>query len=258
MKIMKKKILINVILLFCVINIYSQSKGGNATYSFILNFPEELKTHTPDNLSESMEIAIANAEHIELNLLFNKKQAVFSGGKQEGILNRNEDLALAWCGCSNDYYVDINSKITIYNSPESQMTRRKKDEYLIEKPMETNWELHNETKMINDIQCFKATQTITYNNGVKDFTKVITAWYAPSIPYSFGPNGYGGLAGLILELSDRFVTFGLKSIKFLDYDPEIIFPEKGKKVTYEEYNDILLKESEAIRENMKSMEFNRR
>lgn len=255
---MKKNIRLSfAIVLFCVGAVYSQSKGGNATYSFILNFPQELNKDIPNNLSESIEIALASTDNIELKLLFNSKQASFSAKKNEGIPNRDEEMALAFCACSNDYYVDINSKTILYNSSESRMTGRKKDEYLIEKPMETNWVLSGESKEINDILCYKATQTITYNNGLKDFTKVVTAWYAPSIPYSFGPNGYGGLPGLILELNDRFVTFGLKRINFTESEPEIIFPEKGKKVTYEEYENIIKEEHEKVMENMKSMESGR-
>lgn len=235
---------------------FSQNKGGEAFYSFVLSPPEELKKE--ERLYKSMEEAIASAENIELSLVFNTKQALFSGGKQIGIPNRDEEIALAFCGCSDDYYVDIDSKTILYNSSEIKMTGQKKGEYLIEKPMETNWILSEESKKINEILCYKATQTITYNNSVKEFTKTVTAWYAPSIPYSFGPNGYGGLPGLILELNDRFVTFGLKSIKFSDNEPKIVFPEKGKKVTHKEYENILMKGVEEIRESMKSQEFNRR
>jgi len=235
---------------------FSQNKGGEAFYSFVLSPPEELQK--AERLYKSMEESNVYAENMQLILLFNSKQALFSGEEQKGIPNMEEKMALALCGCSSDYYVDISSKTIIYNSPESSMMGRKKDEYLIEKPMETDWVLSGESKEINGILCYKATQTITYNNGVKDFTKVVTAWYAPSIPYSFGPNGYGGLPGLILELNDRFVTFGLKSIKFSDNEPKIVFPEKGKKVTHKEYENILMKGVEEIRESMKSQEFNRR
>src|SRR5690606_22170016 len=167
---MKRNIRVSfAIVLFCVGTVYSQSKGGNATYTFILNFPQELNKDIPNNLSQSMEMALASAENIELNLMFNAEYSVFLGGKQEGIPNRDEETALAFCGCSNDYYVDISSKTITYNSPERRMTGRKKDEFLIRKPMETDWVLSGESKEINSIKCYKAIQTITYNNGLKDF-----------------------------------------------------------------------------------------
>jgi GLPGLI family protein len=46
----------------------------------------------------------------------------------------------------------------------------------------------------------------------KEVSKVVSAWYCPSIPYSYGPNGHFGLPGLIFELEDVGVLFALKLI----------------------------------------------
>lgn len=83
------------------------------------------------------------------------------------------------------------------------------------------WELHDETKMIDDYLCFKATTfyTITNSKG-KVFKHNFTAWYTPQLPYKYGPAGYGNLPGLIIELQgDRF-TYGVKKIEFYDYGEE--------------------------------------
>jgi GLPGLI family protein len=41
---------------------------------------------------------------------------------------------------------------------------------------------------------------------------LVTAWYAPDIPVRFGPIGYGGLPGLILELQNESATFYVTKI----------------------------------------------
>lgn len=63
----------------------------------------------------------------------------------------------------------------------------------------------------------------------------IVAWFAPSLPYSYGPKYFTGLPGLILELTDRKVTFLASSIIILkDEELPIDFP-KGKTISQEDY-----------------------
>lgn len=55
----------------------------------------------------------------------------------------------------------------------------------------TKWELQNETKMIGEYKCYKATSTLVTDYGRGVFKFPIIAWYSPSIPVIFGPLGYG-------------------------------------------------------------------
>ena len=61
--------------------------------------------------------------------------------------------------------------------------------------------------------------------------------FCPSLPYSFGPVGYGGLPGLILELQVRKSWFAVSK---LDFDSKVTFKEeefsKKKKISVEELN----------------------
>lgn len=99
------------------------------------------------------------------------------------------------------------------------------------------WETHNESKKIGKYTCYKATanQEIELHDGEKK-TFVITAWYAPEIPVSFGPKNYGGLPGLIME-SDMNGAIRF-TISKLDVNPkkEIIIqkPTKGEPITEKE------------------------
>ncbi|MEG0850463.1 MAG: GLPGLI family protein [Flavobacterium sp.] len=70
-----------------------------------------------------------------------------------------------------------------------------KDRYaLITDNVQQNWKLSQEKKVISGIECFKAT---TRFRGV-DWE----AWYAPSVPYPYGPWKLHGLPGLIIEAQD--------------------------------------------------------
>jgi GLPGLI family protein len=69
-------------------------------------------------------------------------------------------------------------------------------DYIIEQELPRHkWKMHKEQKLIGDITCQKAT--------TKYAGRQYTAWFAPSLPLSFGPWKLWGLPGLILEASDE-------------------------------------------------------
>jgi GLPGLI family protein len=70
-----------------------------------------------------------------------------------------------------------------------------------------DWKTTNETKMIGDIKCYKATTTETlYSRQGHFYDRDIIAWFAPEIPVSFGPKNYSGLPGLVLEVKRKEFT----------------------------------------------------
>lgn len=71
------------------------------------------------------------------------------------------------------------------------------------------WQLVSEKKIIDNIECYKA---ITDFRGRK-----WEAQYAASIPYPAGPYKFGGLPGLVINLSDDTKTynFAVTKIQFL-------------------------------------------
>jgi GLPGLI family protein len=81
----------------------------------------------------------------------------------------------------------------------------------------------------------------------KDIT--ITAWYTPEIPINQGPEGYWGLPGLILEVNDGKTIVLCSKIVLNSKDKvEIKAPTNGKEVKQKEYDDIVLKKMEEMRE----------
>lgn len=88
------------------------------------------------------------------------------------------------------------------------------------------WKLTKETKQINNITCQKA---ICIFRGVE-----WEAWFAPSIPYPYGPWKLRGLPGLIIEAYDvnKIYNYSARSIEYtkalglLDKDLEDLTTEK--------------------------------
>ncbi|MGC4130584.1 MAG: GLPGLI family protein [Bergeyella sp.] len=81
-----------------------------------------------------------------------------------------------------------------------------------------NWKLENESKEILGYKCKKAT---TYFRG-----RNYVAWYTEKIPISNGPYKFGGLPGLILELSDVKLNFHYKLIQIINKPKKILYDEK--------------------------------
>jgi GLPGLI family protein len=77
----------------------------------------------------------------------------------------------------------------------------------------------------------------------------VTAWYTMQIPVSHGPGEYWGLPGLILEVSSGKTTILCSKIVVNpDEKEEIKQPTKGKEVTKDEYQTIVKKKMEEMRE----------
>jgi GLPGLI family protein len=149
------------------------------------------------------------------------------------------------------------------------------------------WKLEGESKQIGNYTCFKATAVVKVsesdfrnfrfrnNNNAKEGEKkaetvkdtvkakktnftddwempkenVITAWYCPEIPVNQGPENYWGLPGLILEVNDgKTVILCSKLVLNSKEKVEIKPVSKGKEVTQKEYDEIVKKKMEEMRE----------
>lgn len=212
--------------IFCIISIYanSQIKGGYIEYRVIVG-----KDELFDTLDKSMqESYIKEMESKKYTLEFDNQKSVFV---YEGGLTQNGDSKH-----SEVYYREKDSLYSIRPSEDEDFGK-----LLIIENRDIKWQLHNETKMIGDYKCYKATSKLIRDNGKAGiFEFPIIAWYTPSIPITFGPLGYGGLPGLILELQERNIVYGATKIslnqKFTKKKSKLTKPKDGKRITSEELN----------------------
>lgn len=111
------------------------------------------------------------------------------------------------------------------------------------KPEEKKWKMTGEIKSILDFPCLKAT--------FEDSTGVIEAWFTTEIAASTGPENYGGLPGLIMQLTivkeKRTLTADELSLKEVN-STEFKEPTEGKEVTREEFYKIVKEKMQEMRQ----------
>ena len=124
------------------------------------------------------------------------------------------------------------------------------------------WKITAETKQILGVNCRKATRkvlqpvrqtrTLNFNRNssttaVADTTKPpapkeieVVAWFAETILAPVGPDSYGQLPGVILELNvdDGTTVYTALEVKQTVDAKELKEPKKGKKVTKQEYGQL--------------------
>lgn len=79
--------------------------------------------------------------------------------------------------------------------------------FTYKQPVISNWELADETKIINTITCKKAKVKFKGRNWI--------AWYATEIPLPYGPMKFSGLPGLIIKITDEKEDFDFELVKSL-------------------------------------------
>ncbi len=109
------------------------------------------------------------------------------------------------------------------------------------------WKIMGEAKPIAGYVCQKAVAMVD--------TMEVIGWFCPTIPVSAGPNGYGQLPGLILELVTdkgrntlRADSISLQAIKIADFEQ----PKGGKVVTKAEYDQMVKEKMEEMRAEWKA------
>lgn len=242
---MNKLVLFTLVLLSN--SLFSQNKCGEVTYRVVFSQDSTLQKKS-DRLYQLQQQAASGSSKVKLQLLFNKEFSKFS--LQKTIEDSDVKLAIAWANCGNTIYNDLKTKKSYYNSESNSMGIVKKDEFLIYNDLGDNWIETTESKKIDEFDCYKATKIIEFSTKKGLQKKEITAWYCPKIPYSFGPKGYCGLPGLILELTDKNVTFIVEKFSLKDNSVEISIPKNGKLISNDEYQNILKDRFEEAKNNI--------
>lgn len=132
----------------------------------------------------------------------------------------------------------------------------------------SGWELSSESKQIGNYTAYKATRPFKKLNYFSDDDKeeesegkeekatdllsmidnkenqkelFYTVWYTPEIPIPNGPEKFGGLPGLILELHTPNEVYLCSEIVLNPKKPIRIKAPKGKTTSQKEYNDMIEK-----------------
>lgn len=228
---MKRKIYSLCILLLFSSMAFSQTKG-RVTYRII----SEQLTSDENDTSRKTFVKVMNnmsaiRDSIALNLDFNKLESIF-------YVDENTNIGLS----DRNGYSSIMRSLNWYyrnDGTKTALERINSDKiYLVNsKTTDVIWNITNERKMIGKYNCIKAKTIVsayTMTRGL--FKKEIEAWFCPEIPIGLGPKNYGGLPGLIMELTDGKLKYYVKSLNLNpDFEIEIKKSVKGKLISQEEF-----------------------
>lgn len=180
-----------------------------------------------------MNKALNSVDDLEYQLIYNNKESFFKlkkgltkGTDEEARYIKMAELITS----SGEYYQNLSEYLTLH-----QFSVYGED-FLINEPLNSDWEITNIKKIIGKYTCYKAINKCN-TCGNSNITEV---WYTPQIPIPFGPKGYGGLPGLIVEVKMKIVTLYLNSI-FENQKASILRPKKGKPLTRNEYKKAVSK-----------------
>ena len=248
---MKKLFLLTVLTASALLHAQADFQGV-AVYTSMTSFKNMNFTIEGDPAAEaSIKESLAKGMEKEYTLIFNKIESVYE--EEEKLLPQGVSGGVSFNFRDGKLYTSLKDKITV---KESDMFNK---EFLVTDSLRhRKWILGGETKKIGNYTCYKATDTIKIEPPTQETqdkakekgvdllsiitpkTIVITAWYTPEIPVSHGPGNYGGLPGLVLEVSDDNTTLlCTKVILNPKEKSDIKPPTKGEKVTKEKFLEIM-------------------
>jgi len=247
---------------FITTNLFAQNIEGVATYKSQTKMDIELDEGVSDSMKEQIKAMLKKQSEKEFTLTFTKDESTYKEVEQLDNNNRissgGMEIVVMGSGGNDVYYKNLKENRYV------DKTELFGKEFLIKDSIESrDWKLTKETKNIGEYTCFKATTTRTQKtmsvvssseegeskNETKEEEIEITAWYTPQIPIANGPDGYGGLPGLILELNNGGQTVLCSKIVLNPAKKvSIKEPTKGKVVTSEEFREITEKKMKEMNE----------
>ena len=265
-----KLLMLNTFMLSCLItgSMFAQDFSGRATYRTHQKSSFELDSTTiaaNPGIQEQMEAQMRKMFQKTFTLDFSKSESMY---KEEQELDAPKGpssnggvmiMMIGGDGSSGKLYKNISENRMAHKTELMGKVFLIKDNLVA-----YDWELTGETKNIGIYTCYKAVyereeESIEINmiDGEVKEEKVtkkrtIVAWYTPDVPVSNGPNNYGGLPGLILEVNDGDLTFVCSEIILNPKEiKEINEPTKGKIVTREKFDKISFEKTKEMMDRYK-------
>lgn len=227
-----------IVFLFIISNLNAQNTISTVIYKKKVTYNlDKVKEGKSKTLMQNVSSVVKDLEY---ELVFNSFESYFSeieklDSEESNILSMYKNLARIIGLGDGQIYMNIKDKKILTQKNLSS------DLFLIESKIEPQkWKKTNETKQIGKYTCFKATTTVfveTVSAGTIE--EEVIAWFTPEIPIGFGPAGFGGLPGLIMEVEKGMaVIYAHKVYLGTAKDKEINIPKRGIKVSEEEYREI--------------------
>jgi len=245
----------NILLLSLFVFFTSQSQINRITYKNgiygqnldSIKLDKEKFKDIPKEKIALLEAFFKNQANVEFELIYDKNCSIYQ--KKEVLVSDQDKIDPMNSIVDNKKYFKNNeTKEKLYQTSLDKL-------YNVIVPFdEYKWTISNETKVINGYLCYKATSVKEDIFNPYKQTKAIfypEVWFTPSIPASYGPQGLDGLPGLVLEatLNGKKYLFATKiefDVKSIDKIEKF---EKGKTITSEDLEKIIIAEYEKNKEN---------
>jgi GLPGLI family protein len=224
-----KKILVTLAAGLCFQLAVAQVKEGKVIYERKTNMHKRL---SPEN--ENMKSMIPEFSTGKQQLLFSGDESIFSAmpdeedirdhaGEEGGRVNIRMNS-----GSSETYKNYATEKIV-------ELRELGPKKYIIEDTLrKLAWKLNDDTMLIKGYHCKKATTKNRQGDN-------ITAWYTEELGSPSGPEQFGGLPGLILQMDigDSWVVFTALDIETGAGKQLVKAPTGAKKVTRQEFQKMM-------------------
>ena len=216
---------------------FSQIKNGVITYGVVKSEIDLYSKSENNFLIQSEKEAREVASLLNFKMIFNKEESCFV--LEDVILSDGKDIMMALIN------LQVNSRL--FSNVSKKINRRyinntRVGEVVEIEPVMYEWTITKETKEIDGYTCYKATSPLFTDGKKSEDSKLnVVAWFAPKIPVPYGPNGYGGLPGLILELQKYVSTIYVKSINLnVSPEPEMERLEEYPQLTRKEVHEYMM------------------
>ena len=225
------KHIIGVALLFSsFFTLQAQVREGRIVYERKINMHRSLA-------DESMKSMVPEFSTSKAELLFTGDESIWRNVQEEADIrdqagdDPNRPVIRMNFGSTDD--------VTYKNYKDEKMVQQREmgpKKYLIEDSFPHHvWKPETDTQTIAGHLCKKATTHGKQNN-------VVVAWYAEDIQSPSGPEAYGGLPGLILQLNsnDGEMMFTAVEIDTKGLDKRLVrTPTDGKKITRADFSKMM-------------------
>lgn len=205
-----------------------------------------LKTSNPEiyeQVGEEHRRPHRFSDDIQCSLTFGSSTSLFQL-KDRKVVSPEDELeyesALILTKSDRSYYLDNEEKVRMYTAEINMSPVNVILDY-----ERYDWKLLKEEKVVRGRVLYKAVTEVVQENFAGKFTTNVEAWYAPDIPVPFGPVGFDGLPGLIMEL--RFGDKALTGYSAVSVDVKMVRgivsipkPKATGDLLYEDYMEKLL------------------
>jgi len=206
-----------------------------------------------------------------------EKSYVLNFNKEESLFYEEEKLD-AISGATNTWGKNFSRGESYKNIKDNKLVQTQEfygKKFLVkDTPQKIDWVMGSESKQIGQYTCFKATATVPYleltwytfswsnlraaakkendtTNAAPEIKMTeIEAWYSPQIPVGHGPGEFGGLPGLVLEVSAGNTTMLCSKLVMNPKESlNIEAPNKGKEITKNDYQTTITEKMKEMRNN---------